>query len=195
MFNIFEQAWTLLVASAVLLVTVKLWRPPKKFWYLWLVPLLLAGIGLSLDHFIKTDREKINHLINSVLDALEQENTAAISVLVSTDYKDSYHNSKTALMSYCKSLLSRPLIEKNQKTSAVINITAPDATAVLTVWTTFDKEGFVYQYKTCQLTEVKLYLQKQSPPESKSPGSDRWLIHRAEILEIDHRPTGWPDIK
>ncbi|MHC4075911.1 MAG: hypothetical protein ACYSRZ_05805 [Planctomycetota bacterium] len=195
MFNIFEQPWTLLVASAVLLLILKLLSLPKKLWYLWLTPLLLAGIALPLDHFIKTDREKINHLVNSVLDAFEQENAAAISVLISADYKDSYHNSKTALVSYCKSLLSGPLIEKNQKTSAVINITAPDATAVLMVWTTFDKAGFVYQYKAYQLTEVKLYLQKQSLPESKSPISDCWLICRAEILEIDHRPADWRNIK
>lgn len=191
MFNIFEQPWTLLTAAAVislvLAVLRTIWPEKKCFWH-WLIPAAVVAAAFALDFLVQTDMEKIRAVIDTGIKTVERENAVKLGQIISNDYKDSYHNTKENLMRYCRELFSEPLVEKNKLMSLDIKLSTPRATAVLDVWTTFDRRSYVYQnYKPFLMTEMELQLQRQ--PDKK------WLITRAEILELDNQPAGWRQLR
>lgn len=55
MFNFFEQPWTLTAVAIVTLLVILIARPPRKLWYLWLLPFLIGGIAFGLDYLVQTD--------------------------------------------------------------------------------------------------------------------------------------------
>ena len=191
MFNIFEQPWTLLVVAVLILPVLLMFRrifPEKRYWWQLLLPPFLAVAAFGLDLLVQTDLEKINEVINTGIKAVEEENSAAIEVIISENYRDSYHNTKVDLMHYCRLMLSQPLVEKNKKLALAIEISPPTATATLTVLIAFDEQSYVYRdFKQFIPIKIELHLQKE-PDKS-------WLINRSEILEIDRQPVKWKDVR
>ena len=191
MFNIFEHPWGLITAAIITLPVLLMVRsifPEKCRWWQWLLPALLAVAAFGFDFLVETDLEKINAVISTAVKAVEEENPDAIEPIISANYGDSYHDTKARLMAYCRIRLSEPLIEKNIKRIVSIDISPPKATAIFTVRIVFDKRSYVYQsFKQIMLTKLKLDLQKEP--------DNRWLISRAELLEIDMQPVSWQDIK
>ncbi len=191
MFNIFEHPWGLITAAILALLVLLMFRsifPEKRRWWQWLLPALLAAAAFGFDFLVETDLEKINAVISAAVKAVEEENSDAIEPIISANYGDSYHDTKVSLMAYCRIRLSEPLIEKNIKRIVSIDISPPKATAIFTVRIVFDKRSSVYQnFKQIMLTKLKLDLQKEP--------DNRWLISRAELLEIDMQPVSWQDIK
>ncbi len=192
MFDIFEQPWTLLItAILVLLVMLMLRRilPEKKHWGQWLLPAFLTVAAFGFDLLVKTDTEKINAVIKTGIKAVEEENSDAIEAIISDNYHDSYHNTKKDLTEHCRARLSEPLVAKNKKRPPIIEISPPNATVVVTVIVHFDKQSYIYREfnKPFVIIKVRLNLQK---------GQDkRWLINRAEVLQLDRQPVKWRDIK
>ena len=190
MFNIFQQPWTILVIAFITLDVI--WfagmfkTEPIKKW-IWLTPLLIALLGFAIDFLVKTDREKINILINSAIKATQEENIPAIDAIIAQDYHDSRHKTKQGLMQYCKRMLSGPFIEKNTKMGTTLEITAPTAKATLTVMTKFDPKSFVYQNNIrAMMVKVELFMQKQ-PDKS-------WLFQQTELREINKQPMTWRQV-
>jgi hypothetical protein len=190
MWNVFEQPWTLLAAAVLVLLVTLILRsifPKKRRWWQLALPMFIALIAFGLDFFIQTDAEKIKAVIYKGVKAVEQENPDAIEPIISDNYHDSYHNTKGGLLAHFKAILVEPLVKKNIARIVQMEISPPKATVVLTVRIIFDKQSFVYQnFKPLMLTKVKLDLQKEP--------DNRWLVSRAEILEIDLQPAKWRDI-
>jgi hypothetical protein len=190
MFDIFEQPWTLTVIAVIVLFGLLTFRsifPEKRRWWQLLLPILLVIVAFSLDFFVKTDLEKVRAVIKAGIKAVEEENCDAIEAIIADDYSDSYHDTKASLMNHCRNELSRSPVEKNKKVSFVIEISPPQATAVLTVLIRFSNDSHIAQnYKAFFLIEVKLHLQKQ---HDKS-----WLINRVELIEIDKQPVSWRQV-
>lgn len=190
MSNIFEQPWLLLIAAVLLLIVLLIVRavlPEKRHWWQWFVPLLIAAAAFGLDFLVQTDIEKITEVIKTASKAVEEENPAAIEPIISPDYSDSYHITKTRLISHCRARLAEPLIEKNITRISEINIQGSKATALFTVRIVFDKRSYIYQsFKQLMLIKIQAELQKQADGE--------WLISRAEILTIDRQPAKWKHI-
>jgi len=190
MFYIFEQPWTLLIAGILALVVIliahRIWPGNRRLWQ-WLIPILLITAGFGLDLLVQTDAEKIKAVIKTGVKAVEEENPDVIEAIISDNYSDSYHPTKEALVSHCRARLSEPLVDKSYKTILEIDISPPTATVIFTVRIVFDKQSYAYQgFKRETFTKTKLDLQKE-------PGN-RWLISRAEILEIDRHPANWKQI-
>lgn len=177
----------LTIAALLILQLVRAVQLDKRYWRLWLLPILLASAALALDWLVKTDLEKINELLNAGIEAVEAENADAVAAIISPNYNDSYHNTKQDLMYYCNLMLSEPLVARIKKTGLLIEISAPEATATLNAVTRFDERSFVYEFKTFMLVKMELYLQKQ-PDKS-------WLINRAEVLKVDNRSVDWRTIR
>lgn len=105
MFNVFEQPWTLVGASVVVLLVILTIRsvwPEKRRWWQLLIPVFVAIGGFGLDFFVQTDLEKINSLIDAGIKAVEEENCDAIESIIADNYEDSFHNTKNELMSHCR---------------------------------------------------------------------------------------------
>jgi hypothetical protein len=92
-------------------------------------------------------------------------------------------------MSHCREVLSEPLVKKNKKRPAIIEISLPEATVTLTVVTHFERQSYVYRDlgRPLMITKIKLYFQKEQ--------DKKWLISRAELVEIDRQPVNWEDIR
>ena len=191
MVNIFDQPWTLLIAAILTLPVLLIFRrilPEKQRWWQWLLPALLAVAAFGLDFLVQTDTEKITAVIKTGTKAVEEENPDAIEAIIADNYRDSYHNTKQSLMRHCTAKLSGPLIEKAVTRIVSIEVSPPKATAIFTVRILFDKQSYVYQsFKSQMLTKVKVDLQKE--PDNK------WIINRAELLEIDLQPANWKNIE
>jgi hypothetical protein len=190
MWNVCEQPWTLIAVAVITLIVLLAMRrqiQEKKRLYLWLLPALIAAAALALDHFIKTDLEKINQVIDTATNAVQNENPQAIEPLIAENYTDSYHSSKKELIYYCRRKLSEPIVEKNIKRIIAIDISDSRATATFTVRVIFEQQSYVYQsYARLILAKAQINLEKQN---------DRWLITRTELLEVDMQPFTWKDIK
>ena len=191
MFDIFEQPWTLLTGAIIALLVLLIVRsisPEKRRWWQFVIPLFLAVAAFELDFLVQTDTEKINAVISAAVKAVEEEDCAAIQAIISDNYRDSFHNTKKALISHCSTQLSKPLIEKSYKTILAIDIHRPTAAAVFTARMLFDKRSYIYQsFKAQMVIKMKLELQKQP--------DNNWLIKRAEILELDRQPADWHHIR
>jgi len=191
MFNIFEKPWTLIGIAVLVFLGLLQFRSiftEKRRWWQWLIPAFLTVAAFGLDFLVKTDLEKINDVIKTSIKAVQQEDCDAIEAIIADNYRDSYHNTKAHLMAHCRKELSRSKVEKNKKAGLLIEMSPPQATAELTVWMRFDKNSQVAQsYKQLFLIKVRLNLQKQP--------HKRWLIHRAELLELDRQPVNWRNIR
>jgi hypothetical protein len=188
---IFEQPWPLLITAGfvfLLIVIVRSILPEKRHAWQWLLPLLLVAAAFGLDFLVETNREKINAVISTGVKAVEEENPDVIEAIIADNYSDSYHKTKDDLMRHCRVKLAEPLVERNIKRMQAVELSLPEATAVFTVRMLFDKRSYVYQGFKQQLhVKAKVDLHKQ--PDG------RWLITRAEILELDLRPVNWKDIQ
>jgi len=191
MSNIFEQPWTMLTGAVlclVVIITIRQAFPEKRRAWQFAIPALLAVAAFGLDEFVKTDLEKINLLIETGMNAVENESIVAIGTIISPDYRDSYHESKQILMEHCRNLLNGLKIAKNKKLNLQIEISAPTAKVLLNVLTRFDEQGMPKQLPTPLLTtRLKLNLKKG--------GGKKWLIERAEVLEINNQRIGWKDFR
>ncbi len=195
---IFDQPWPLLITAGFVFLLVLILRsilPEKRHDWQWLVPALLAAAAFGLDFLVETDHEKINAVISIAVMAVEEENPAAIKAIIADNYRDSFHKTKDVLMHHFRARLSEPLIEKNIKRIQAIELSSrsgealrgdesQNATAVFTLRMLFDKRSYVYQSFKQQL-HVKAELNLHKQPDG------RWLITRAEILELDLRPVSW----
>lgn len=191
MFNVFEHPWGLITIAIVTLPVVLMFRrisPEKRRWWQLTIPALLIVAAFGLDLLVETDLEKINAVINTGVKAVEDEDPDSIERIISDNYSDSFHSTKSVLMSHCRARLSEPLVEKNIKRIVSIDIQPPKATAIFTVRILFDKRSYIYQgYKPIILTKLKVDFQKEL--------DNTWRITRAELLEVDMQPINWQDIE
>ena len=191
MFDFFEQPYTLIGAAVIVLFivfTIRSVIPEKRHWWQFLLPVLVAAIGIGLDMLVQTDLEKINSVISTVIKAVQEEDCDAIEAVVAEDYRDSFHNTKWDFVAHCRRKLTPPLIAKNKKTACLVELSPPQATATIFMLTIFDKNSYVYEnYKPFIFFKIEFRFQKQ--PDKT------WLISRGELLEIDKQPAKWNDIR
>jgi len=187
MFDIFEQPWTLIGASVIVLFIVftirSVFPEKRKPWQLG-IPLAVATLGFGLDMLVQTDMEKVNELMGNVLNAVRDENCDALAELVADDYSDSYHANKARLIARCRSRLSEPLITKIKITGDLIEVATPTASATIFGVAHFEPSSYVARdYRDFVLFKVQFYFDKQA--------DKNWLVSRIEIREIDKQPFYW----
>jgi hypothetical protein len=190
MWNIFEHWWTALLIAAIVQMTlaiIHLLKPDtRKLWHI-LIPIAIIAIGIGVERFVQTDFEKITILIDKAVKAAQDEDAAAVDALLAPDYSDSCHDSKTAVMEYCRRWFARPLIAKNNAQAVQIDIHRPTAEIYLAAIVHLDpKSDFAEMVKFPLLVKVKLCLKKNE--------DGKWLIERAELLEINNNPVKWNQI-
>lgn len=186
MFNFVEQPWTLTAVAVVALFIIFIARPPRKLWYLWLLPFAVAGLAFALDYLVNTDPEKIRMVIKTTVKAAEHENCPAIEPFISPDYRDSLHKSKRTLMSHCTSRLSEPVILKTVLRIGQIDTRKDTAVVPFTVRVLFEPDSYVYEFRQQMVFGLEANLQKTR---------QKWFITRIEIRKIDLMDAGWNQIR
>ena len=191
MFNFFEQPWTLLGASVIVLFGMftyrSVWPERRKRWQL-LVPLALAGCAFGLDALVATDLEKVHAVVRSAIRAVQKEDCQAVASLIAPDYHDSRHASKADLVRHCQEQLTGPTLKKVSKIGDTVALSGGQATVTLLVSLKFEPQSRVAQQHGVLgcFAKVQVFLSKQ--PDK------RWLISQAELLEIDQIPVTWSSV-
>jgi hypothetical protein len=188
MANVFESPWLLLIVAIASLVTILLLHmvlPAKKrYWHL-LLPIAIALAAFAVDHFIKTDNEKIHYTINKAVKAVESENINILSTTIDRNYKDTFHKNRDGLITHAQNILSQPIIEKIYWSMITIDIKTSGTTASIIARVVFEPD--FQQYSRMVLVEANMSLKKQK--------NSNWLIEKAEITEINKQPFKWNSIK
>lgn len=190
MFNFFEQPWTLLGVSVLVLFGVltfrSVWPEKCRKWQL-AIPIILAGAAFGLDFLVETDLEKIHAVARTLLKAVENEDSAAVGKLIASDYKDSRHVTKAALLAHWRQELDGPTIQVLKKKGHKVEVSGAQATMTASLFARLEKDSrWARQYKEVALVRIQLNLTKRS--------EGRWLISRVEILEVDRFPVSWRGI-
>jgi len=160
----------------------------KNRWQLALLPLCIATAAFACDWLVRTDWEKVNVLVETLIVAVEKENPDAIDRIISPDYSDSLHRTKEPLMRYCRRLLARPLVEKNKKIALTIEMSPPQATATLVVMARLDQTSKLYSQYFVPVVNAKVQL------DLKKYSDGRWLIVSIQILKVNKQSMTWNQI-
>jgi len=191
MFDVFEQPWTLVGAAVLVLFGMLTFRsvlPEKRRWWQLALPAFIVMAAFGTDLLVQTDREKINALLRKGMKAVEQRNLDALAAIISADYYDSFHKSKQQLMAHSWKEMERSGVQKIKRSSALVQMSPPQATASLIVIVRFEQDSYMAQnYKPWLLIKLRINLQKQ--PDKN------WLVNRAEVLEVDKQPVQWRQVK
>jgi len=187
--NIFQTPWLLLTISVILLGVTAVIRqtcPQKRRW--WQIPVfvVLAAAAFGIDYFVKTDYEKIEHVIVSDIKAAIRQDFHGISATISDEYSDTIHKSKEAFMVACRSILSRTLMEKAVKRRCVIIVLSDEASAELMIRLHLKPESQYAAVSTLMFVEMKISFRK-------SPDGE-WLITNTEILSLNNQPLNWRQV-
>ena len=187
MCDFFEQPWTLLGAAVIALLVVLTARsvlPEKRKWWQWLFPIGVAAAAVGLDFLVVTDLERIHATLQSVLQAVEEEDCQRLALFIAPNYSDSRHTSKAQLITHGREELNGPTVQWLKQRSDTVEISSRQAEVTLFLFIRFEAESRIAkQYKSVFLAKVRLHLRKQP--------NKQWLIHQAELLEIDNIPMSW----
>lgn len=187
--NIFQTPWLLLTISVILLGVTAIIRqtwPQKRRW--WQIPVfvVLAAAAFGIDYFVKTDYEKIEHVIVSDIKAAIRQDFHGISSTISGEYSDTIHKSKKAFMVACRSILSRTLMEKAVKRRCVITVSRDEASAELMIRLHLKPESQYAAVSTLMFVEMKISFRKSPTGE--------WLITNTEVLSLNNQPLNWRQV-
>jgi hypothetical protein len=192
MFNVFEQPWTLLGVSVLVLLGVMTFRsvwPERWKPRYWLLPLGMVGIAFGLDALVTTDLEKVHAATNASIRAVEREDTSGVMAWIAPNYSDSRHHSKADLARECREQLGTPTVAKIRKISDDVKMVSPtEARQTLILSIKLEEQSRVVKQHgfTGCIAKVQLTLTKQ--PDK------RWLISRVELQEANQIPVTWSDV-
>ena len=188
MANIFESPWLLLIAAIASLVTILLLHmvlPAKKRFRHLLLPIAIALAAFAVDHFIKTDNEKIHYTINKAVKAVESENVNILSTTIDRNYKDTFHKNWDGLITHAQNILSQPIIEKIYWSMITIDIKTSRTTVSIIARVVLDPS--LQEFSKFIIVKANMSLKKQK--------NNNWLIEKIEITEINKQPFKWNSIK
>ncbi|MBC8469286.1 MAG: hypothetical protein H8D56_07420 [Planctomycetes bacterium] len=191
MYNIFEKPWTLLIVAVVVLLfiyIIRAFKPEKRQWWPLFIPIMIAISAFATDIFVETDLENINSIIKSCIQASRNEDADTIDTFIASDYHDSQHLSKQAIMIFCRAIFSEPAVERFVKLNQSIDLSSPNATVLIKGFLFFEKESRFYkELKPAMAVKLELGLKKYS--------NKKWIINRVELLEIDNQSFDWNTLK
>ena len=187
--NVFESPWLLLIAAAISFIVVMTIRnaSEKNRIALLLIPVLIAASAYSLDHFIVTDKEQINNILNNIKKVITNRDAQLFEQIVSSDYTDSVHKSKDTLMIFAKIALSKPAINKVQYNKGEILFKDNIASQEVTIFLSIDENSMYANYGKAVIVDASLEF-------SKSP-SNMWHLSTFEVDSVQKQPMNWRSIK
>jgi len=194
MWDFYEQPWTLLGIAVISLFVVWTYRSVcdnKRHWWQFLIPILIATAGFGIDHFVQTDSENIEGILNAGIKAIEVENFSQIDSYLSDDYRDSLHPSKERLLEHAQSQLNTNIIEKckmNAKPLITFSQNHTKAKANMFFRIIMGKDSPITQEYSIPLfnLSVDVYFIKRN---------ENWLIENIEIRNVNNIQARWSDVR
>ncbi|MBN1456989.1 MAG: hypothetical protein JW912_03965 [Sedimentisphaerales bacterium] len=183
MYNIYENPWLLFsISMAVLLVIVmfRKARPEKaRFWQL-IIPFVLAATAFGVDHFVKTDYEKIELTIKQSVKAVIDGDLDLVAENISPDYSDQRNPSKQRLMEALREITSRAGIEKIKIRQNLIKTAKMTGSSELRIAVFMQPKSDFAPGKSLMFAKLKLHFRKTENKE--------WQIYTTELISINDDP-------
>ncbi|MCF7973286.1 MAG: hypothetical protein K9N55_05695 [Phycisphaerae bacterium] len=188
MWNVFEQPWLLTAIAFGLFLLIGTFRsayPEKVKAWTWGVPALILAAGFGLDYGVQTDHEKVLTTLKQLVQCAQIQDAQGIDRLTAPDYSDSYHRSKTRLLTHIESRFSRPVFEKIKVLSLYVEtLDNGTATAALNTTVIFHPESTVAQVVGRSLiARVTFIVSRQT--------NGQWLLRNMELVEVNRQPVNW----
>ncbi len=193
MWDIYEQPWALVglaVITLFVVFTIRSVIPEKRHWWQLLIPVLIAAAAFGLDHFVQTDKEKIEVILDAGMQAVENENFNDVYSFLSDDYSDSLHSSKQKLIDFTQRKLDTNIVEKCKKTDSLITLSQNNTKAKVNLFMliTLGKDSPVAQVYSVPLFKLKVdvdFVKK----------NDNWLIDCIELKSVNKQNAKWTDVR
>ena len=191
MFDLVEQPWTLLVLSGLTFLIIGTLRsafPEKRQPWQPLIPLIIVLAAFGIDAMVATDREQIRDVVQTLLDATENEDVAALVSVIGPDYQDSFHRNRARLVDRIRGELSKPVVKKTSRNGLSLDFTTPTAPiALLRMAIVFEPSSNVAgNYGASYLALIRISFKKY--PDG------RWLANGIEIEKINMQSISWNQI-
>lgn len=183
MYNIFENPWLLFSISMVVLLVIVMFRrarPEKAYFWQLFIPFLLAGMAFGIDHFVKTDYEKIELAIKHSVKAVIDGNLVLVAENISPDYSDKRNSSKQQLMEALRKIISRAGIEKIKIRQNLIKTTKMTGSSELRIVVFMQPNSDFAPGKSLMFVKLKLHFRKTENKE--------WQIYTTELISINDDP-------
>ena len=185
-YNIFQSPWFLIwVSVAVWLVAaiIRVTVPEKKRWWHMAAALIIFAAAFGADYFVKTDREKVDILIDRGIEATVAADVAAVEAIIGEDYADRTHRSKAEFMGKCRRYFNRPVAESIRRTYYNVSINGRSAVVDLSAVVHLMPQN--NEVPGIQMVPVKLKI------ECKLYGEKDWQVSSAELVEVNNNPVRW----
>jgi hypothetical protein len=153
--------------------------------YIWFLPLILMTAGFGIDWVVQTDTEQIKSTLSKSELAIEHEDMALFSSVISDKYQDSMHPNKQALLQHFNSYFGQPLCDSVTNTFTQINKKQNEAEILIVVFISFNQNSFPVRDYSVSTAKVELKLKLFKEPDRK------WRIRGVEIAAVDNQPFSW----
>ena len=187
--GIFQSPWVLIWVSVVVWLVAAIIRvtfPEKKRWWHMVVAVFIFAAAFGADHFVQTDREKIDSLIDRGIEATVAADVEAIGAIIADDYADRVHRSKADFIGTCRRYFRKPVAESIKR--SYYKVTINGTSAVVDMNAVVHLAGQNTEMPTIQIIPVKLKI------ECRRTGEKEWVVSSADLIEMNNNPVNWNDI-
>lgn len=188
MLNPLEHPWLLMI-TGIVVMAVGGWMRQNTTSEKGL-PILLAGIAVAvgafgIDYVFKTDNEQIRHIIDIGSKAAVQADASLLKPYVSSQYRDSAHPNKAALLRRLESTFALIALQQIHFRSLVVNVRGRQAECLLDMAIFPDPKqsvtgGGMY------FVRVAMQLKKESVGQ--------WMLANAEVKSVNDTPFEWGQV-
>lgn len=185
MTDVFDNPWLLLTVAAILLVPAAIARQARPQWGYrpLLVPLLVALLGLGLDFFVQTDKEKIHAILSDCRRAAIAGDIGPINAAVCERYNDGFHRSRDDFIAAAERGIQQAAIAKVRFQRLDLTLQEQQAVMEIDAVVHLSDQSRYAQYGS--LLFVSLWLEF-----AKQPSGD-WCIARAGVTAVNNQPVNW----
>ncbi len=185
MYDIYENPWLLFSASIFVLVVVVMYRrmfPDKcRFWQL-IIPFALMASAFGIDHFVRTDREKIDTIINQAIKSTVDKDMNLVSSLISPDFSGNMFTSKKDLINSLNRHLNQANVRKIEKRHNFIQVENATGTSNLRISVFMNPESNYAPSKTLIFIKLELEFEKID---------DNWLVLEMQVISLNDNPLNF----
>lgn len=182
MYNIYENPWLLFFVSLFVLVVVVMYRrlfPDKcRFWQL-TIPFALMAAAFGIDHFVKTDYEKIELTIKQGVRSAVDADMDLLEPIISPDYADGRYTSKQNLLKSLGRIIDKANIKRIKIRHNFIEIDNKQASSQMRITVFMQPESELGSLNSLMFIELELEFEKRR---------DNWQIRSIDVISLNDDP-------
>lgn len=189
MWNVTETPWLGLIISGLTFSVMMMIRqadPDKRNWKQLALPAGLLAVGLSLDYFIRTDREKIQEVFRQAKQMGVTKDFSGFNHIFSADYRDSRNRNRDELRRFCEESLAMTSLKSVRIRSQELDIRDGEATGDIRLRVWLHYRGEELEVQTPYWVRLRGEFVRQPDGE--------WRIIGTEIVTVNDDPMGWREV-